>query len=102
MIGRSVTPFRSDLFAAVCRFGASSFVIRLQHATPRGENQMKRHLSVIATVLLTAAATTTVQAAGPKSEATAGPAAYARLKTLVGEWEADTGDRKSTRLNSSH
>ena len=52
---------------------------------------MKRHLSVIATVLLTAAATTTVQAAGPKSEATAGPAAYARLKTLVGEWEADTG-----------
>lgn len=49
---------------------------------------MKRHFAVIATVLLMAAA---VQAAGPKSEAPAGPAAYARLKTLVGEWEADTG-----------
>jgi hypothetical protein len=48
---------------------------------------MKRHLLVIATVVLTAAA---VHAAGPKSEASAGPAAYARLKTLVGEWEADT------------
>jgi len=51
---------------------------------------MKRHLLVIATVLLAAAAVTTVQAAGPKSEDSAGPAAYARLKTLVGEWEADT------------
>lgn len=48
---------------------------------------MKRHLLVIATVLSTAAA---VHGAGPKSEASAGPAAYARLKTLVGEWEADT------------
>jgi len=48
---------------------------------------MKRHLLVIATVLLTAAA---VRAAGPKSEDPPGPATYARLKTLVGEWEADT------------
>ena len=29
-------------------------------------------------------------AASPNSEGTAGPAAYARLKTLVGEWEAET------------
>jgi hypothetical protein len=48
---------------------------------------MKRHLFVLATALLAAAA---LQAAGPKSEDSAGPAAYARLKTLVGEWEADT------------
>lgn len=47
---------------------------------------MRRHLLVMATVALTAAA---AHAAGPKSEASAGPAAYARLKTLVGEWEAD-------------
>src|ERR1039457_4416117 len=52
---------------------------------------MKRHLLVMATVVLAAAA---VHAAGPKSEASAGPAAYARLKTLVGEWEADTGRGK--------
>jgi len=49
---------------------------------------MKRHLLVMATVVLAA---TAVHAAGPKSETSAGPAAYARLKTLVGEWEADTG-----------
>jgi hypothetical protein len=36
-----------------------------------------------------------VQAAGPKTEASAGPAAYARLKTLVGEWEADTNMGKA-------
>ncbi len=29
-------------------------------------------------------------AAGPKQEEAAGPAAYARLKTLVGEWQAET------------
>jgi hypothetical protein len=49
---------------------------------------MKRHILVIATAVLAAAA---AQAAGPKSETSAGPAAYARLKSLVGEWEADTG-----------
>ncbi len=48
---------------------------------------MKRHVLVIATVLLAAAA---AQAAGPKSEIAPGPAAYARLKTLVGDWEATT------------
>jgi hypothetical protein len=48
---------------------------------------MKRHLLVIATVVLGAIAS---HAASPKSETAAGPAAYARLKTLVGEWEADT------------
>ena len=53
---------------------------------------MKRHLLVIATVLLTAAA---LPAAGPKSEDAPGPAAYARLKTLVGEWEADTAMGKA-------
>jgi len=53
---------------------------------------MRRHLLVMATVALTAAA---AHAAGPKSEASAGPAAYARLKTLVGEWEADTAMGKA-------
>jgi hypothetical protein len=48
---------------------------------------MKRHLLVIATALLAGIA---AQAAGPKSEDAPGPAAYARLKTLVGEWQADT------------
>jgi hypothetical protein len=48
---------------------------------------MKRHLLAISAVMLTAAA---AHAAGPKSEASPGPAAYARLKTLVGEWEANT------------
>jgi hypothetical protein len=48
---------------------------------------MKRHLFVIAIATLAAAA---AQAAGPKSETAAGPAAYARLKTLAGEWEAET------------
>ncbi len=49
---------------------------------------MKRNLFVIAIGMLAAGA---VLAGSPKSEsAAAGPAAYARLKTLVGEWEADT------------
>ena len=49
---------------------------------------MKRHLLVMASAVLTAAA---IYAAGPKTETTSpGPAAYARLKTLVGDWEADT------------
>jgi hypothetical protein len=48
---------------------------------------MKRHIFVIAAIALT---TSAAYAAGPKSEAPPGPAAYARLKTLVGEWEADT------------
>src|ERR1017187_4288831 len=75
-------------FRAECRFRASGFVIQLQHANTQRRKPMKRHLLVMATVVLAAAA---VHAAGPKSEASAGPAAYARLKTLVGEWEADTG-----------
>src|SRR5450755_1636611 len=48
---------------------------------------MKRHLIIIATAVLAGAA---AQAAGPNTEASAGPAAYARLKTLVGEWDAET------------
>lgn len=55
---------------------------------------MKRHLLVIA-ALLAAAAAGMVQAASPTSDAAPGPAAYARLKTLVGEWEADTGMGKA-------
>ena len=49
---------------------------------------MKRQILVMATSVMAAAA---VYAAGPKTETAAGPAAYARLKTLAGEWEADTG-----------
>jgi len=53
---------------------------------------MKRHLVAIATVLLAGIA---AHAAGPKSEDAPGPAAYARLKTLVGEWEATTSMGKA-------
>jgi hypothetical protein len=53
---------------------------------------MKRHLLVIANVLLAAAA---AHAAGPNPEASAGPEAWTRLKTLVGEWEADTNMGKA-------
>jgi hypothetical protein len=48
---------------------------------------MKRRYLLIANLLLAAAA---IQAAGPKSERSSDAAAFARLKTLVGEWEADT------------
>ncbi len=48
---------------------------------------MKRHLLTVAIATLAAAA---AQAASPITEPAAGPAAFARLKTLVGEWEADT------------
>ena len=48
---------------------------------------MKRQLLTIACAAFCAG---TALAGGPKTEETAGPAAYARLKTLVGNWEADT------------
>jgi hypothetical protein len=48
---------------------------------------MKRHHLLIASLLLAAAA---VHAASSKAEHTADAAAFARLKTLVGEWEGDT------------
>jgi hypothetical protein len=48
---------------------------------------MKRHYLLIANLLLAAAA---IQAAGPKSERSSDAAAFARLKTLAGEWDADT------------
>ena len=48
---------------------------------------MKRHQLVIANLLLAAAA---VHAASSKSEPATDAAAFARLKTLVGEWEGDT------------
>lgn len=48
---------------------------------------MKRLYLLIASLLLAAAA---IQAAGPKSESATDAAAFTRLKTLVGEWEADT------------
>ena len=48
---------------------------------------MKRNLIVIS---MAALAMATAQAGNPKSEAAAGPAAFARLKTLVGEWQGDT------------
>ncbi len=48
---------------------------------------MKRHHLLIASLALAAVA---VQAAGPKSERSTDAAAFARLKTLVGEWQADT------------
>ena len=48
---------------------------------------MKRTLFAIASLLLAAAA---LPAAGQKSDAPAGPAAFSRLKTLVGEWETDS------------
>ncbi|HUO30553.1 MAG TPA: hypothetical protein VMU80_15115 [Bryobacteraceae bacterium] len=48
---------------------------------------MKPHTLLIATAILTAAA---LQAAGPKLETAPGPAAFAQLKNLVGDWQADT------------
>jgi hypothetical protein len=56
---------------------------------------MKRHLLAIATICSATAAVAVLQAASPKSEDSTGPAAYARLKTLVGDWEADTQMGKS-------
>ena len=47
---------------------------------------MKRHLQIIALAALAAAA----QAASTTADSAPGPAAFARLKTLVGDWEADT------------
>ena len=47
---------------------------------------MKRHYLLIPGLMLAAAA---VQA-GPKTEGSGDAAAFARLKTLVGEWEANT------------
>src|ERR1700693_1228226 len=48
---------------------------------------MKRQHFLIATLLLAA---TSIQGASSKSERSTDAAAFARLKTLVGEWEADT------------
>ena len=48
---------------------------------------MKRRYLLIAGLLLAAAA---LQSAGPKAESTNDAAAFSRLKTLVGDWEADT------------
>ncbi|MGA2131427.1 MAG: hypothetical protein ABSH50_03855 [Bryobacteraceae bacterium] len=53
---------------------------------------MQRHLLIIAIAALAVGA---AQAAGPTSEIATGPAAYAKLKTLVGEWEADTAMGKA-------
>jgi hypothetical protein len=47
---------------------------------------MKRHL-LIASLLVAAAS---LQGAGPKAEDSIGPAAFARLKTLAGDWQAET------------
>ncbi len=55
---------------------------------------MKRHVLVIAIAMLAAAA---ALAAGAEAENAPGPAAYARLKTLVGEWEADSQMGKAPR-----
>jgi hypothetical protein len=48
---------------------------------------MKRHYILTSILLLGAAV---LQSAGPKAETAAGPAAFARLKSLAGEWQADT------------
>ena len=48
---------------------------------------MKRYILAMAAAALAVVA---LPAAGPSAETTPGPAAYARLKTLVGEWEATT------------
>jgi len=48
---------------------------------------MKRHYLLMASLAVAAVA---LQAAGPKSEPNSDAAAFARLKTLAGEWEANT------------
>jgi hypothetical protein len=62
---------------------------RYKNATRKIEKEkpMKRHHLQIATLMLAALA---VHAASSKSERTSDAAAFARLKTLVGEWNADT------------
>ena len=47
---------------------------------------MKRHYFLVTSLVLAAAAVY----AGPKAEGSSDAAAFARLKTLVGEWEANT------------
>jgi hypothetical protein len=67
----------------------STLLVRYHHErsnTPE-ENIMKRHVFAIAIAMLAAGA---LLAASPKSDDAAGPAAFARLKTLVGAWDADT------------
>ena len=51
---------------------------------------MKRHYFLIANLVLAA----TIHA-GPKTERSSDAEAFARLKTLVGEWEGDTGMGKA-------
>jgi len=51
---------------------------------------MKRHYLLIANLVLAA----TIHA-GPKTERSSDAEAFARLKTLVGEWEGDTGMGKA-------
>ena len=53
---------------------------------------MKRQYFVLASLLLAAVA---VHAASSKSEHTNDAAAFSRLKTLAGEWEADTAMGKA-------
>jgi hypothetical protein len=53
---------------------------------------MKRRLFLVASLLAAAAA---IQAAGPRSDRSNDAAAFARLKTLEGEWEADTAMGKA-------
>jgi hypothetical protein len=58
----------------------------------KGETKMRIRYFLIAGLLASAA----IYAASPKSNASAdGPAAYARLKTLAGEWEADSDQGKA-------
>jgi hypothetical protein len=52
---------------------------------------MKRHVVLMASLLLAGmAAYVTAEAAGPKSESMSAAEAFSRLKTLAGDWEADT------------
>jgi len=56
---------------------------------------MKRHLILMASLVL---AGMTVNAAGPKAETMSAAEAFSRLKTMAGDWEADTQMGK-THLN---
>src|SRR5271163_190647 len=72
----------------------SGLPVRYRDARPNPQRrtQMRIRYFLISGLLASAA----IYAASPKSETSAdGPAAYARLKTLAGEWEANTADGKA-------
>src|SRR5687767_11529664 len=79
-------------FLLVCRFSPSSFVFRTKHK-PRKENTMKTQIFRISILLLASVAVHASHAI--EAGSVDSTAAFTRLKTLVGEWRADSGMGKT-------